>query len=146
MKVVIDENIENGFTYYLNPSAKENFVLCEDQLKKEYHGSLGKYQFFSDYRGKLIEIGNKILTEFNLFSAKVSKTKKEGTNGFGYVLCVYDYKPKYKYEMKKYSDEISIKYRYWKSDEDTLKGSYSEQFLEKLSPEEREEWTKYKIQ
>lgn len=145
MRIIVKENIQEGYTYYLNPSAKENFDLSEKELKKEYHGSLGKYQFFSDDRNKLVEIAKKVLLEFHLFNAKISKTKRETTKGFGYGLFVYDYKPRYKYEMKKYADEINLKYRYWKSDADTLKGSYSEQFLRTLPPEEREEWTRNKI-
>lgn len=145
MSIIVKENIQKDYTYYLNLSAKENFDLSEKELKKEYHGSLGKYQFFSDDRNKLVEIAKKVLLEFHLFNAKISKTKRETTKGFGYGLFVYDYKLRYKYEMKKYADEISVKYRYWKSDVDTLQGSYSDQFLKTLPPEEREGWTRNKV-
>jgi len=32
---------------------------------------------------------------------------------------------------KKYQEKNGIHYRYWKSDEDTRKGKYSKEFLEK---------------
>jgi hypothetical protein len=37
--------------------------------------------------------------------------------------------------------EYHVKYRYWKSDEATLSGEYSQEFLDKLDEEEREEFT-----
>ncbi len=145
MSILVKENIQEDYTYYLNLSAKENFDLIEKEGKIEYHGSLGKYQFFSDDRNKLVEIAKKVLLEFCLFNAKISKTKKETNKCFGYGLFVYDYQPRYKYEMKRYADEISVNYRYWKSDADTLQGKYSEQFLKTLPPKEREEWTRNKV-
>ena len=145
MNIIVNENVQKDYTYYQNLSAKENSGLIKAELKKEYHGSLGKYQFFSDDRTKLIEIAKRILSEFNLFNAKISKTKRKAKEGFGYCLFVYDYKPRYKDEMKKYADEIIIKYRYWKSDKATLKGIYSKNFKKTLSPKEREEWTKNEI-
>ena len=139
MEIIALENICKDNTYYLNLSAKENYDLCEKESKKEYHGSLGKYQFFCDDRDKLIEIAKKILLEFDLSNAKISKTKRKTSKGFGYCLLVYDYKPRYVNEMKKYADETNIKYRYWKSDENTSKGRYSKEFLENLPQTERNE-------
>lgn len=73
--------------------------------------------------------------------AKVNiEGKKQGTY---YVLCLYYKDDSRKQELaEKYRDESAIKYRYWKSDEDTLKGKYSEEFLSQLSPEERKRWTR----
>ena len=76
--------------------------------------------------------------------AKVNmEDKKQGED---YVLCLYYEDDSRKREMaEKYKDESEVKYRYWKSDEDTFKGKYSDEFLNQLSPEERKKWTKSEI-
>ncbi|MHA1338363.1 MAG: hypothetical protein ACTSRZ_00495 [Promethearchaeota archaeon] len=61
-------------------------------------------------------------------------------------LCLYYKDDSHKYELaKKYRNNKNVKYRYWKSNEDTLKGKYSKQFLEQLSPKERKKWSMCKI-
>jgi hypothetical protein len=51
-----------------------------------------------------------------------------------YVLCLYYKDDSRKHELaKKYRGRNDLKYRYWKSDSDTLAGKYSKQFLDKLS-------------
>jgi hypothetical protein len=55
-----------------------------------------------------------------------------------YVLCLYYKDDSRKDELAtKYRNRSELKYRYWKSDEDTLTGKYSKEFLDKLSPAER---------
>ncbi|MDP7521129.1 MAG: hypothetical protein QF567_02760 [Candidatus Pacearchaeota archaeon] len=93
-------------------------------------GITGKYLFFSDTRKKLIYLAKKILKEKSLPIAKVNIKVK----GKGFVLCVYDTEPKLKNELKEYADFKDIHYRYWKSDEDTSEGKYSDEFLNKLPP------------
>jgi len=38
---------------------------------------------------------------------------------------------------KKYRNRIELKYRYWKSDNDTLAGKYSKEFIDRLAPKEK---------
>ena len=60
-------------------------------------------------------------------------------------MCLYDADDSRKSELaEKYKENNKVKYRYWKSDADTLQGSYSDQFIKTLTPEEREEWTRNK--
>jgi len=48
-------------------------------------------------------------------------------------LCLYYKNDSRKQELaEKYQEKNGIKYRYWKSDEDTLKGKYSKRFLEEM--------------
>jgi len=62
------------------------------------------------------------------------------------VLCLYYTDGSRKQELaQKYKGNLKIRYRYWKSDVDTLKGKYSEEFLSKLSPEEKKKWTSGKL-
>ena len=87
----------------------------------------GKYLFFSSDKKTLIKLAKKILVKYDLPDAKISTTPGSGSD---YVLCVYDLSPRLKYELKQYADEKKVKYRYWKSDADTLAGKYSKKFLE----------------
>lgn len=90
----------------------------------------GKYLFFSNNKEKLIKLAKIILIKFNLYKAKVPQSDKPIGNDF--VLCVYDKEPRFKDQMKMYADEINIRYRWWKSNEDTIKGKYSKKYLEVL--------------
>lgn len=89
----------------------------------------GKYLFFSEERGKLIELGKKLLEKFNLHLARVPDDKNKVGNKW--VLCVYDESPRFEKEMTKYQTK-GIFYSKWKSDEDTKKGKYSKKHLEEL--------------
>lgn len=60
-----------------------------------------------------------------------------------YVLCLYYKDESRKHELAdKYKGQNGLKYRYWKSDAATSRREYSEEFLEKLSPEDRKRFTK----
>lgn len=130
-----------NWTYIINNSAKENLIELQEEITKPFHGSMGKYQFFSDDKETLIQLAKEILIKYKLFNAKVplSNTPRKTNKGFGFGLFIYDSKPKFKIELRNYSDEKNIRYRYWKSDDDTLKGKYSSKFIESLSPAERKE-------
>lgn len=101
----------------------------------------GKYLFFSENRGALVKIALEELENGGFHRAKVNQ---EGGNvGPEYVLCLYYKDDSRKHELaRKYRNAPGIKYRYWKSDVDTLAGNYSQEFLSKLTPEERERFTK----
>jgi hypothetical protein len=102
----------------------------------------GKYLFFSENKERLFEIAKKEIENHGFHLAKIN-SKLFGTNT-DYVLCLYYSNDSRKFELEnrrniEYQD---VKYRYWKSDEDTLKGKYSEEFLEHLSEEDREKFKK----
>lgn len=63
---------------------------------------------------------------------------RENSQSGEYVLCLYFKDASRKYELaKKYQNRIELKYRYWKSDEDTIAGNYSKQFLNRLSSNDK---------
>lgn len=105
----------------------------------------GKYLFFSESKEKLEKITIEELENGGFFHAKISTD--EHKKGKEYVLCLYFSDGSRKYELaEKYKGNQEVKYRYWKSDETTLQGKYSKEFLNKLSSKEQKEWTRSKIQ
>ena len=93
----------------------------------------GKYLFFSLNRELLIEIA---INELENGGFHHAKTHMEGvTHPSGeYVLCLYYKDDSRKHELaEKYRDRSELKYRYWKSEIETLAGKYSKQFLDELS-------------
>ena len=114
------------------------------KIPKQTIKILGKYLFFSTDKKELINIAINELKNNNFPVAKINTddTKK----GDEYVLCLYYYDDSRKKELyERYKSNDKVKYRYWKSDETTLKGKYSDEFLNNLTPEEKEEWTRQKI-
>jgi hypothetical protein len=104
----------------------------------------GKYLFFSTDREKLVKIAIEELENNGFHEAKINMEGKKF--GREYVLCLYYKDNSRKHELaKKYSNASGIKYRYWKSDIDTLSGKYSEEFLSRLSPEQRKRFTQSKL-
>lgn len=92
----------------------------------------GKYLFFSNDDFRLYNIAIDEINNDGFSEAKVnSYLLGDNTE---YVLCLYYENDSRKYELpSKYKPmEESVKYRYWKSDEDTLKGKYSREFLDRL--------------
>ena len=96
----------------------------------------GKYLFFSANRDLLVEIAVEELETGGFHQAKTHMADVAPPTG-EYVLCLY-YKDNSRRDelAAKYQDRPELKYRYWKSDEDTQAGKYSKEFLEKLSPAE----------
>jgi len=104
----------------------------------------GKYLFFSESKAELEKIAIHELETGGFYRAKINTDRHK--KGKDYVLCLYYEDGSRKYELaEKYKSNTKVKYRYWKSDADTIEGKYSEQFLEHLSPEERKEWVKKKM-
>ena len=60
-----------------------------------------------------------------------------------YVLCLYYKDDSRKSELaeRARTDNAEVSYRYWKSDQSTLSGKYSEEFLSKLTAEQRNGFT-----
>jgi len=97
----------------------------------------GKYLFFSENKERLIEIAKKEIENHGFHKAKVND--KLIGSGTEYVLCLYYKDDSRKQEMadRQRQEYPDVKYRYWKSDEDTIKGKYSQEFLQKLSKKDK---------
>ena len=135
----------------MNPGHKEvskNVLSFEDGYwewffhKEEPHYEItGKYLFFCEDREILRKIAIDEIENNGFHHAKVNMEGKK--HGEDYVLCLYYKDDSRKKELAdKYKSRSEVKYRYWKTDESTIKGDYSEEFLSKLSPEERKKWTR----
>ncbi|MEM5793244.1 MAG: hypothetical protein QXY45_02705 [Candidatus Aenigmatarchaeota archaeon] len=129
----------------------KNVIRIDDEywhyfirISKKKPAITGKYLFFSESKEELEKIAIEELENGEFFRAKINTDKHK--KGKEYVLCLYYSDDSRKFELaNKYKSNRKINYRYWKSNEDTLRGKYSEQFLKKLSPRERKEWTRGKI-
>ncbi len=98
--------------------------------KSDDFGITGKYLFFHTNPELLEKIARDEI-ENNGFD--VAKISAELGNHKDYVLCLYSQNDSRKDELaKKHQEKNGIRYRYWKSDEDTLKGNYSKQYLDKI--------------
>lgn len=114
------------------------------RMSKAEQRIIWKYLFFSENKKELERIAIEELENGGFFHAKINTD--EHKKGKEYVLCLYYTDDSRKSELaNKYKNNPKVKYRYWKSDKNTLKGKYSEGFLKNLSPEERKEWTRSKI-
>ena len=111
--------------------------------RKPNYDITGKYLFFCSDKEKLIEIANNEIEKHNFHKAKVNMNLLEGQTE--HVLCLYYKDDSRKHELaERNKQEYSVKYRYWKSDEATLKGQYSKEFLDKLNKTERQYFVKPK--
>jgi len=109
--------------------------------EKPPYAIMGKYLFFSGDIEVLEEIALEEIQNNGFHHAKVN-LHLIGKNT-EHVLCLYYEDDSRKHELaQKYRGNDRVKYRYWKSDEDTLKGRYSEEFLSKLGDRQRKEFEK----
>jgi len=120
---------DSGYWIYVESEEKPSYVIT------------GKYLFFSENQDRLIEIATNEILNNGFHVAKVNR-RLLGSNT-EYVLCLYYQDDSRKYELAdRHSEQYSdIKYRYWKSDEDTIKGKYSEEFLSKLDRADKQHFT-----
>lgn len=96
----------------------------------------GKYLFFSPDRERLVSIALEEIESGAFHQAKIQMPSMR--TGEDYVLCLYYRDDSRKHELAaRYRGREGIRYRYWKSDEATLRGEYSERFLDSLDPAER---------
>ena len=103
----------------------------------------GKYLFFSPDKDKLIDVATNEIEKHGFHRAKVNMNLLKGQTE--HVLCLYYEDDSRKNELaERNKEEYGVKYRYWKSDEATLRGEYSREFLEKLSESDRRYLTKPK--
>ena len=108
-----------------------NYFMTEKFLKhRKDLGITGKYLFFNTNSDVLEKI---VIDEFENNGFDVAKISAELGKFSNYVLCLYYENDSRKDELaEKYQGKNGIEYKYWKSDEDTLKGKYSKQYLEKM--------------
>jgi hypothetical protein len=93
--------------------------------------------FFSASRCLLVEIAVEELETGGFHQAKTHMANVSPPTG-EYVLCLYYKDGSRRDELAaKYRNRPELKYRQWKSDKDMRAGKYSIEFLEKLSPAER---------
>ena len=99
----------------------------------------GKYLFFSKERALLKGIAVEELENNGFHLAKIPLEGKNLSEEF--ILCLYYKNDSRKQELRsKYQSNKNIKYRYWKSDEDTENGKYSKMFLSKLSKQKQKQF------
>jgi hypothetical protein len=114
----------DGYWIWLFSEEKPNYKIT------------GKYLFFCEDKDKLIEIATNEIENHDFHEAKVNETLLEGQTE--HVLCLYYEDDSRKHELAdRNKQEYGVEYRYWKSDEATLKGQYSKEFLSKLPEPER---------
>lgn len=114
------------------------WVLKEEQ---PHYKITGKYLFFSEDKTTLIELAKNEIANHSFHQAKVNEFTIDRNKE--HVLCLY-------YKDDSRSDELAtrneqeykVKFRYWKSDEDTRKGKYSKEFLNNLSQENKDNFTR----
>lgn len=120
----------------------EHWIWLSSEKKPKYEIS-GKYLFFSSDKEKLIEIAANEIEKHEFHRAKVNMNLLEGQTE--HLLCLYYKDDSRKHELaERNKREYGVKYRYWKSDEATLKGQYSKEFLERLSKADRQYFVKPK--
>jgi len=116
------------------------WLLSEE---KPSYAVTGKYLFFYEDKDKLIGIASNEIENHGFHRAKVNENLLEGQTE--HVLCLYYKDDSRKQELaERNKQEYGVKYRYWKSDEATLKGQYSKEFLSKLPKSERKHFTREK--
>lgn len=116
------------------------WLRIEDKLTKVISG---KYLFFSENKEKLLEIATNEIENHGFQMAKVNDNLLEGQTE--YVLCLYYGDDSRKHELAdRNKQKYGVKYRYWKSDADTLNGKYSKEFLDKLPESEKKHFTSQK--
>jgi len=85
----------------------------------------GKYLFFSENKQSLIDLVEDEVVNHGFKTAKIINYPK----GSDYVACLFWTGDDRKYELAdRYKNSNNVKYRYYKSNADTLDGKYSEQF------------------
>ena len=119
------------WTYFMS----EKYQKWSDEQQKEESKSsddfeiTGKYLFFHKNSEILRKVAKEEITHNGFDLAKINNTLS-GTET-DYVLCLYYRDDSRRNELAiKYQGKNGIRYRYWKSDEDTAKGKYSKEYLE----------------
>ena len=125
-------NVEfDGYWIWLSSEEKRSYAIT------------GKYLFFCEDKDKLIGIATSEIENHGFHRAKVNENLLDSQTE--HVLCLYYKDDSRKHELaERNKQEYGVKYRYWKSDEATLKGQYSNEFLSKLPESKRRRFTSEK--
>ncbi len=120
---------DTGYWLFIISEKKPNYIIT------------GKYLFFSENKERLIEIAKNEILEHDFHVAKINNSLLGSKTD--HVLCLYYSDDSRKFELAERHREkhLDLHYRYWKSDEDTRKGKYSEEFLSKLDKVDKEYFT-----
>lgn len=98
-------------------SEDEYWTFVSRPISRDDRLITGKYLLFSSDRERLLTIATDEIERNGFRLAKVSKEAVGGEH----VLCLYYYDDSRKHELaSKYRNVSSLKYRYWKSDADTI--------------------------
>jgi len=99
----------------------------DKKQSSSFTGNLsGKYLFFSSDIDSLKDVVNWEIKHHGFSVAKISKEK----TGSDHVLCLYWHDDSRKHELAaRYKNSSLVKYRYWKSNDDTRKGKYSKLYV-----------------
>jgi hypothetical protein len=119
----------NGYWIWLLSEEKPNYKIT------------GKYLFFYKDKDKLIRIAANEIEKHGFHRAKVNERLLEGQSEHVLCLCYKDDSRKRELADRN-KKEYGVEYRYWKSDEATRKGQYSEEFLSKLSETAKKHFSK----
>lgn len=113
-------------------------------VKSEYSMIKGKYLFFHEDVEVLKKVAIEEISNNGFELAKVNKTLVGSSKD--HVLCLYYKDDSRKQELaEKYQGKNGIKYRYWKSNEDTRKGKYSKEFLDQMKSTPQKRFEFYEI-
>jgi len=109
------------------------YLMREERPSYKIHG---KYLFFNEDMDRLIGIAKKEIENHDFHVAKVSNNLLKGQTE--HVLCLYYNDDSRMHELADRNRlEYGVKYRYWKSDAATQRGEYSQEFLSRLTDDER---------
>lgn len=133
---------ENGWHHLISLAMMEKL---RNNDYKEYNDITGKYLLWSPDLRSLIDIGVQEIIQHNFHVAKVRSRLLGGITD--YVLCLYykDDSRKHELASRCMTNYPNVKYRYWKPNESTRRGEYSDEFLSKLDPETRKKFIEGKI-
>lgn len=126
-KIIITKTIGRSWVWYTRKISADEQLAC---LPKEERVK-GKYLFFSEKFTELEKIAEREIREYGFFKAKINTASTK--IGKDFVLCLYWMNSNRGHELcARYLNNKSVRYRFWKSDEDTLKGKYSDQYYKDL--------------
>lgn len=112
------------------------WVVYRRKRDADFDSVTGKYLFFSSDFAALEKIAVEEIENQGFILAKINDPfYKKGPD---FVLCLYYTDDSRKQELEdRYSGTKGVKYRYWKSNEETRKGQYSKQFQKTIKAERR---------
>jgi hypothetical protein len=103
------------------------WYVRKDITEQERMAITGKYLFFSPNRNLLVDTAMDELRYHGFKTAKIILT--DGRRGTDFVLCLYGEDDSRKHELAaRHKGTTALKYRYWKSDEETRREAERKEF------------------